>query len=120
LIVSTAKHVYKSKAHTHGKHVVSAAEQMHLKYNDVDTELPAQLELYIGAPVILRVKNVCQELHISNGNQGILRGVALEETYPGEYFASTVIVEFPDSPVQLDDLPRGYFPLDAISCTVTQ
>jgi hypothetical protein len=31
---------------------------MHLKYNDVDTELPPQLELYIDAAVILWNKNV--------------------------------------------------------------
>src|SRR5260370_312689 len=41
--------------------------------------LPPHLDLYIGAPVVLRNRNLSQELRITNGAQGIVRGIFSEE-----------------------------------------
>jgi hypothetical protein len=42
--------------------------------------LPGFIPLYIGMPVILRSRNISQELHITNGSQGIVRKIEVAKT----------------------------------------
>lgn len=82
----------------------------------MDKDLFPSLNLYIGAPVILRGHKNIQDLRITNG----LQGVVTEPPYDNERTAVTAIVEFRDSPVQLKGLPPGYFPVVPMSTRVRQ
>ncbi|KAF8815173.1 hypothetical protein BYT27DRAFT_7080622, partial [Phlegmacium glaucopus] len=67
--------------------------------------------LFIGMPVILHTHNLSTDLKITNGSQGYVRKIDVEISSHGLTYCSCVIVEFPESPVQLDGLPQGYFPI---------
>ncbi|KAG1906523.1 uncharacterized protein F5891DRAFT_941200, partial [Suillus fuscotomentosus] len=66
--------------------------------------LPGVIPLYVGMPVILRLRNISTDLRITNGSQGVVR------------YISTA---FPGSKVQLSDLPATYFPVVPVSWTFT-
>ncbi|KAG1894375.1 uncharacterized protein F5891DRAFT_961688, partial [Suillus fuscotomentosus] len=77
---------------------------MHLNFNNVKSSnaLPGVIPLYVGMPVILRVRNISTYLGITNGSQGIC-----------------AIVEFPASKVQLSGLPPHFFPVVPMTWTFT-
>src|SRR5258706_3689604 len=102
--------------HTIGKKNVAAEVQSHLEQINTGDGLPPHLDLYIGAPVVLRNRNISQELCITNGAQGFVRGILLGKMFPGSHsnYATIVLVEFESSPVKLAHLPTGYFPITPI------
>src|SRR5260370_15143285 len=106
--------------HTIGKKNVTAEVQNHLEQISTGDGLPPHLDLYIGAPVVLRNRNLSQELCITNGAQGIVRGILREEMSPGSStcYAMVALVEFESSPVKLSHLPTGYFPITPISSRI--
>ena len=81
---------------------------------------PPVLDLYIGAPVIIRQGNISVELGVTTGAQGFVRGLELEQLESGDMHASLAIVEFPDADFQLDGLPKNHFPIKAVSGRITQ
>lgn len=81
--------------------------------------LPGFVPLYIGMPVILRTRNLSTDLKITNGSQGYVRKIDVETSLHGLTYCSCAIVEFPDSPVQLDGLPRGHFPITPVTWSFT-
>ncbi len=107
------------QAHNREKNV-TAEVQNHLEQISTGDGLPPHLDLYIGAPVVLRNRNLSQELCITNGAQGIVRGILREEMSPGSStsYAMVALVEFESSPVKLSHLPTGYFPITPISSRI--
>lgn len=73
--------------------------------------LPGFLPLYESMPVILQLRNISTELKITNGSQGIIKKLFTGIDEWGFTYCECAIVEFEDSPIQLDGLPRGYFPI---------
>jgi len=69
------------------------------------------IPLYVGMPVILRNRNISTELGITNGSQGIVRKVFTKPCANNYSVAQCVIVEFPDSNVNIPDLPACHFPV---------
>lgn len=74
--------------------------------------LPGIVHLYEGMPAILRCRNISTELKITNGSQGVVRHIKMEITEHGHSYCSCAIVEFPDSPIMLEGLRRGWFPIE--------
>ncbi len=107
--------------HTIGKQGIPLEIQKQLQHAQNHDGSPAYLDIYIGAPVILRNCNLSQELHITNGAQGVVQGISLVPLFPGSkmFYASAILVEFPSSPVQLSHLPSGYFPIIPVATQVT-
>ena len=93
--------------------------QNDLVHNDIDSRLAPVLDLYIGAPVVAK-SNVSVELGITNGQQGIIHALQVETLTSGEFYATAAIVEFPNSPIQLNGLPPRCFPLYPVSETIKQ
>src|SRR5260370_2495172 len=100
--------------------IVTTEVQSHLEQMSTGDGLPPHLDLYIGAPVVLRNRNLSQELCITNGTQGIVRSILREEMSPGssKSYAMVALVEFESSPVKLSHLPTGYFPITPISSRI--
>ena len=73
--------------------------------------LPGLIPLYVGMPVILRNRNISTELGITNGSQGVVKKVFTRACTNNYSIARCVIVEFPDSSVQISGLPPCYFPV---------
>jgi hypothetical protein len=104
-----------------GKREVPADVHKHLvDASDANKSRLAVLDLYVGAPVILRQGNISVELGITTGAQGFVRGLELEQLNSGDMHASVAIVEFDDADFQLEGLPRNHFPIKAVSERVTQ
>ena len=70
-------------------------------------------------PVILRMRNLSTDLKITNGAQGFIRKLSLAVTPQGLMYCSCAIVEFPDSPVKLEGLPQGFFPITPVTFSFT-
>jgi hypothetical protein len=51
------------------------------------------------------------DLKITNGSQGYVRQIFTEVLPQGFIHCKCVVVEFPDSPLKLTGLPKGYFPI---------
>ncbi|KZT29855.1 hypothetical protein NEOLEDRAFT_1056010, partial [Neolentinus lepideus HHB14362 ss-1] len=66
-------------------------------------------------PVILRNRNLSTELGITNGAQGIVEKILTAISPRGLTYCTTAIVQFPNSRVQLSDLPKGSFPITPIN-----
>ncbi|KAF6746378.1 hypothetical protein DFP72DRAFT_823155, partial [Ephemerocybe angulata] len=81
--------------------------------------LPGILPVYIGMPVILRMRNLSTELGITNGSQGFLRKIVTEDLEDQTKVPKVAIVHFPSSKVKLEGLPDGYFPIDPVSWSFT-
>ena len=106
--------------HKHNGNEVSSTAHSHLSRVTVTSTMrPAVLELYIGAPVIIRNGNINTELGITTGAQGILRGLQLEMLRSGQLHAPIAIVEFPHNDFQLPGLPKNYYPLKASPSPIT-
>ncbi|KAF9779876.1 hypothetical protein BJ322DRAFT_1012819, partial [Thelephora terrestris] len=73
--------------------------------------LPGLIPLYVGMPVILRNRNISTELGITNGSQAVVRKIFTEPCANNYSVAKCIIVEFPDSSVQIPGLPLHCFPL---------
>lgn len=69
------------------------------------------LPLYEMMPVVLRLCNLSTELKITNSSQGIVRKIFIDTDEYGYTYCRCAVVEFKDSPVRLDGLPPGYFPI---------
>lgn len=114
----------------HAKHATNERQEVpadiHNHFLEVDSTAdnnkirPPVLDLYIGAPVIIRQGNISVELGITTGAQGCIRGLELEQLLSGDLYASLAIVEFADADFQLDGLPKNHFPIKAVSGRVTQ
>jgi hypothetical protein len=59
--------------------------------------LPGCLFLFIGMPVILRMRNISTDLGITNGSQGVIRQIFTAHCPAGLVYIKCVIVKFPDS-----------------------
>ncbi|KAF6741354.1 hypothetical protein DFP72DRAFT_834245 [Ephemerocybe angulata] len=81
--------------------------------------LPGVLPLYIGMPVILRMRNLSTELGVTNGSQGFLMKVVTEELEDHTLVPKVAIVHFPGSKVKLHGLPDGFFPIEPVSWSFT-
>ena len=81
--------------------------------------LPGYLPLYVDMPVILRMRNLSTDLKITNGAQGYIRKISLAVSPQGLTYCSCAIVEFPDSPVKLQGLPQGFFPITPVTFSFT-
>ena len=81
--------------------------------------LPSSIPLYVGMPVILRLRNICTELGITNGAQGIVHKISTKTCSYGYIYATCVLVEFPGSKIHLTGLPPVFFPIEPISMTFT-
>ena len=73
--------------------------------------LPGFIPLYVGMPVILRNRNVSTELGITNGSQGTVKKIFTKSCVNNYSLAKCVIVDFPDSNVEIPGLPAHHFPL---------
>ncbi|KAJ3860910.1 hypothetical protein EV359DRAFT_4838, partial [Lentinula novae-zelandiae] len=73
--------------------------------------LPGVLKLYIGMPVVLKHKNLNTELGITNGAKGFIRKLELGSDVNGFTYCIGALVEFPNSKVELDGLPKGVYPI---------
>jgi len=86
---------------------------LHLDFTSskIQRSLPGFVSLYIGMPVVLRTRNLSTELKITNGAQGIVRHFVTKILPHGIIHCTCAIVEFPESPILLSGLPRGYYPI---------
>jgi hypothetical protein len=73
--------------------------------------LPGLIPLYVGMPVILRNRNISTELGVTNGSQGVVRKIFTKPCASNYSVAKCVIVEFPDSNLEIPRLPPRHFPL---------
>ncbi|KAG2337335.1 hypothetical protein BDR05DRAFT_895435, partial [Suillus weaverae] len=77
------------------------------------------IPLYVGMPVILRVRNISTDLGITNGLQGIICHL-VTDTFQSELtHVKCAIVEFPTSNVQLSGLPHTFFPIIPVHWSFT-
>jgi hypothetical protein len=74
--------------------------------------LPGYISLYNGMPIVLHDKNPSTDLKITNGSQGYIRKISTTTCSSNLTYATSVIVEFPGSPVHLPGLPKGFFPFE--------
>ena len=81
--------------------------------------LPGIIPLFVGAPVILRNKNISINLSITNGQPGIIRDVKMKRLDNELFCADLALVEFPASSVHIEGLPKHYYPIFPISSTIT-
>ncbi|KAF5357492.1 hypothetical protein D9758_012512 [Tetrapyrgos nigripes] len=81
--------------------------------------LPGSVQLYVGMPVILKSYNLCTELGVTNGSIGYVRHIQLEKCRSGFSYATAVLIEFPESSVNIPGLPDKWFPIVPQSSTFT-
>ena len=77
--------------------------------------LPGFLPLYVGMPIVLKSKNISTDLGITNGSQGYVRQFHTNINSMNFTYCSCALIEFPDSRVNLPNLPHGYFPITPVS-----
>ena len=77
--------------------------------------LPGFLPLFVGMPIVLKSKNISTDLGITNGCQGYIREFYTKITSMNLTYCTCAIVEFPDSRVNLSDLPLHHFPITPVS-----
>lgn len=92
---------------------------LRLNVTTLNNSLPGFISLFVGMPVILRSRNLSTDLGITNGSQGFVRKISTKVCPAGFTYCTSVIVEFPESKVHLDNLPKGFFPVTPISWTFT-
>jgi hypothetical protein len=94
---------------------------LRLNFNNVraSNSLPGVIPLYVGMPVILRVRNISTDLGITNGSQGIVRHLVTEACQSGLTHVRCAIVEFPTSKVHLSKLPPSFFPIMPVNWSFT-
>lgn len=94
---------------------------LRMNFNNIKSSnpLPGVVRLYVGMPVILRVRNISTELGITNGSQGFVRHLVTEVSPSRFTHVKCAIVEFPTSKVHLSNLPPRYFPILPVSWTFT-
>jgi hypothetical protein len=92
---------------------------LNLTSSRLQNALPGFVPLYVGMPVVLRMKNISTDLGITNGSQGYVRQIYTSICPVGFTYCTCAIVEFPDSKVSLPGLPKGYFPILPTKWTFT-
>ncbi|KAG1791565.1 uncharacterized protein HD556DRAFT_1240499, partial [Suillus plorans] len=70
-------------------------------------------------PVILRSRNLCTDLGVANGTQGIVQRIYTTICDSGFTYCTCALVEFPTSRVAIPGLPAGVFPVTPISWAFT-
>ena len=100
-------------------HEYKSLLQLDFSHSKLQRSLPGFLTLYIGMPVILRIRNLSTDLKITNGAQGYIRHIDAKILPHGVTHCQCAIIEFPDSPIKLSDLPRGFFPITPLTFTFT-
>ena len=111
--------VDKVDSETPSKHVRQQLLHLNLSSSTIKGALPNFIPLYIGMPVILRMRNLSTELGITNGAQGIIRKISTGVCPSGFTYCKGVLVEFPNSKVNIPTLPPQYFPITPISWCFT-
>lgn len=101
------------------KHEREMILNLNLTSAKIQNALPGFIPLYVGMPVVLRMKNISTDLGITNGSQGIIRQLNMSICENGFTYCTCAIVEFPHSNFMLPGLPKGYFPIVPITCTFT-
>jgi hypothetical protein len=81
--------------------------------------LPGCIPLYVGMPVILQSRNLCMDLGVANGLQGIIKRIYTTICKFGFTYCTCALVEFPTSRVGIPNLPAGIFPVTPISWSFT-
>jgi hypothetical protein len=81
--------------------------------------LPGMIPLYVGMPVILCMRNISTDLGITNGSQGTVHHIVTAVCPTGLTYVKCAIVHFPDSKVQLTELPEKHFPIIPVSWIFT-
>ncbi|KAI5987253.1 hypothetical protein EDD15DRAFT_2173982, partial [Pisolithus albus] len=92
---------------------------LNLNTTSLPQSLPGTIPLYVGMPVILRLRNLSTDLGITNGSQGIVQKIFTSTCPLGLMYATCVYVEFPYSKVSLDGLPPTYFIITPVKWTFT-
>jgi len=92
---------------------------LNLTSSKLQNALPGFVPLYVGMPVVLRMKNISTDLGITNGSQGIVRQIYTSICPVGLTYCTCAIVEFPDCKISLPGLPKGYFPIVPSKWTFT-
>jgi hypothetical protein len=81
--------------------------------------LPGFTSVYRGMPVILRHHNPCPPLGIANGSQGSVADFAIDINNNGLNILKWSLVHFPQSDVNLPDLPVKHVLLTPIDYSFT-
>ncbi|KAG2153441.1 uncharacterized protein EDB93DRAFT_1082495 [Suillus bovinus] len=81
--------------------------------------LPGCIALYVGMPVILWSRNLCTDLGVANGSQGIVRGLYTNICEFGFTYCTCALVEFPSSQVSIPGLLGSIFPVTLILWSFT-
>ena len=82
--------------------------------------LPGFLPLYVGMPVVLKNRNISTDLGITNGCQGNIRHYYTNMmTITKQPYCICILVEFPESKVDIPGLPLHYFPIVPVKTTFT-
>ena len=81
--------------------------------------LPGYISLYVGMPIILRDKNLSTDLKITNGSQGFVRNISTRICTSNLTYATSILAEFPDSPIHIPGLPQSYFPVEPTKWSFT-
>jgi hypothetical protein len=118
-LVLCAAHDVPSSSNVLSKEELEQILRINFSSSKHQGSLPGFLPLYIGMPVILRMRNLSTDLKITNGAQGYVRKIALDISPQGLTYCSCAIVEFPDSPVKLEGLPQGHFPITPVTFSFT-
>ncbi|VDB89145.1 unnamed protein product [Peniophora sp. CBMAI 1063] len=79
--------------------------------------LPGFLPLYVGMPVIYKVRNLAVELGIANGSQGIVVAVETEMDASAYEVAKYALVKFEKCKANLRGLPSGVVPVLPVTST---
>jgi hypothetical protein len=103
-------------AHDSTSDEISLAECQQLLHLNVTAikstqALPGFIVLAEGMPVILCVRNLSTDLGITNGSQGVVKKIFTSICPAGFTYATCVLVEFPNSRVELSYLPKTIFPI---------
>ncbi|KIO20907.1 hypothetical protein M407DRAFT_52872, partial [Tulasnella calospora MUT 4182] len=97
-----------------GKQITDSRLRSHLLSLDLsgtDKNLPGRLPLYEGMPVILWSHNIAPYLKVTNGAQGTLHRIFTKPDNHGNSVATCALVHFPNSPVRINGLPEGVYPI---------
>lgn len=93
----------------------SCQKILELDVSSKEHALPGLLLLYTGMPVIYRGANFSTDLHIINGAQGVVKVINTHTDNNNLTIATSALVYFPNSHVQLPNLPTGWFHILPVS-----
>ncbi|KAJ3554886.1 hypothetical protein NP233_g12332 [Leucocoprinus birnbaumii] len=115
LITCAARDTFPSAAVPPTRDECETLLKLDLSSSKIQQALPGFIPLFESMPVILKTRNISTELKITNGSQGYVRKIFTDRSDQGFIYCTCVIVEFPDSPIQLKGLPRSHFPITPVT-----